>query len=475
MTPALPMARLPPFLVISGVLNLATGHVLPQATKTVDFYELNVLPYPLAATPAPDDSFLLRRQFNTVCGYLGGDPGLPATCSAGSHCVVDVDHGAVGCCPDGGSCTSGVFTGCVDADSGPQTEVNPYVFTCRGSDSCYRNSYEGGFFQFGCGSASGLATKVVATASGKSAIDLTSINVPLTQPVSSLSEPTTLGTRRRTTTKDTSATKSSTTRSASTKSTETSSGSTTESTASTTNTNSETSSTESETPTALETESDTSTETTASETADPSSTESGDSDAPDTDGKDNGSKNTGAIIGGTISGVAALAALIVLGIWLWKRKKGNTRQGPGVKHQVQHIGPPLDSNHNFAPVPPMHETEKMAPPPPVPVRNQQRTMNSASGHEEPYSEPWDPSSNYGYGNSAGAVGGSSHMEHDEVPLTRDDDFDHSYNSGLGRISEEHPRPGTAISTPGQMSQVYPGPRGGGGGPLWQQNRGPGWF
>ncbi|KAH7483894.1 hypothetical protein FOMA001_g6292 [Fusarium oxysporum f. sp. matthiolae] len=336
MTPALLMARLPPFLVISGVLNLATGHVLPQPTKTVDFYELNVLPYPLAATPAPDDSLLLRRQFNTVCGYLGGDPGLPATCSAGSHCVVDVDHGAVGCCPDGGSCTSGVFTGCVDADSGPQTEVNPYVFTCRGSDSCYRNSYEGGFFQFGCGSTSGLATKVVATASGKSAIDLTSINVPLTQPVSSLSEPTTLGTRRRTTTTDTSATKSSATRSASTKSTETSSGSTTESTASTTN--SETSSTESETSTASETESDTSTETTASETADPSSTESGDSDAPDTDGNDNGSKNTGAIIGGTISGVAALAALIVLGIWLWKRKKGNTRQGPGVKHQVQHIG-----------------------------------------------------------------------------------------------------------------------------------------
>ncbi|KAF4335920.1 hypothetical protein FBEOM_10189 [Fusarium beomiforme] len=470
MTPALLMARIPPFLVVSGVLNFATGHVLPQATKTVDLYELNVLPYPLAATPAPDGSLLLRRQFNTVCGYIGGDPGLPATCSAGSHCVVDVDHGVVGCCPDGGSCTSGVFTGCVDTDSGPQTEVNPYVFTCRGSDSCYKNSYEGGFFQFGCGSTSGLATKVVATASGKSAIVLTSINVPLTAPVSSLSEPTTLGTRRRTTA-DTSATKSSMTKSATTKSTATSSGLITESAASTTS--SETSSTESETLTASETESDTSTETTASETADPSSTESGDSDAPDTDGNDNGSKNTGAIIGGTISGVAALAALIVLGIWLWKRKKGNTRQGPGVKHQVQHIGPPLDNNHNFAPVPLMHETDKMPPPPPVPTRDQ-RTMNPVAEHDEPYSEPWDPS-NYGYGNSAGAVGGSSQMEHDEVPLTRDDDFNHSYNSGLGRISEEQPRPGTAISTPGQMSQVYPGPRGGGGGPLWQQNRGPGWF
>ncbi|KAF5548997.1 hypothetical protein FNAPI_8146 [Fusarium napiforme] len=328
MTPALLMARLPPFLVISGVLNLATGHVLPQPTKTIDFYELNVLPYPLAATPAPDDSLLLRRQNkekDNNDGYF-------------RHKIIN------------------------DKERIYKIYRNLLRFDNR-----------------------------------------------------------------------------------------------------------------SETSTASETESDTSTETTASETADPSSTESGDSDAPDTDGNDNGSKNTGAIIGGTISGVAALAALIVLGIWLWKRKKGNTRQGPGLKHQVQHIGPPLDNNHNFAPVPLMHETDKMAPPPPVPVRNQQRTMNSAAGHEEPYSEPWDPSSNYGYGNSAGAVGGSSHMEHDEVPLTRDDDFDHSYNSGLGRISEEYPRPGTAISTPGQMSQVYPGPRGGGGGPLWQQNRGPGWF
>jgi hypothetical protein len=166
MTPAHLMARLPPLFVLSGFLNFATGHVLPQPTKTVDFHEINALSYPFAATAAPDDSFLQRRQFNTVCGYIGGDPGLPATCSAGSHCVVDADHGAVGCCPNAGSCTQGVFTNCVDADSGPQTEVNPYVFTCKGSNSCYKNSFDGGFFQYGCGSTSGLATKVVPTASG---------------------------------------------------------------------------------------------------------------------------------------------------------------------------------------------------------------------------------------------------------------------------------------------------------------------
>lgn len=122
----------------------------------------------------------------------------------------------------------------------------------------------------------------------------------------------------------------------------------------------------------------------------------------------------------------------------------------------------------------MQEADKMAPPPPVPVTDQ-RSMNPIVDHDGPYSEPWDPQSNYGY--SAGAVGGTQ-MEHDEIPLTRDDDFPHGYNSGLGRISEEEPRPGMAISTPGHISspvQPYPGPRRDGGGPLWQQNRGPGWF
>ncbi|CAG7564062.1 unnamed protein product [Fusarium equiseti] len=480
MTPAHSMARLPPLLLVSSFLNLASGLTLPQPTKTVAFHEINAASYPLAATAAPDDSFLQRRQFNTVCGYIGGDPGLPATCSAGSHCVVDVDHGAVGCCPDGGSCTQGVFTGCVDAGSGPQTEVNPYVFSCRGNDLCYRNSFEGGFFQYGCGSATNLATNVVASASGKSAIQLTSLSVPLTAPVTSLSDPTTLGTRRRTSETDSSATEATTTGSATTESTGTSSIETTDSSstesATQSETSSETSSTETESSTASESETETDTASGTSETADPSATDS-DASAPDTDGDDNGSQNTGAIIGGTISGVAALVALIVLGVWLWKRKKGNTRQGPGVKPQVQRIGPPLENNHSFAPVPPMQEADKMAPPPPVPVTDQ-RSMNPIVEHDGPYAEPWDPQSQYGY--SASAVGGGAQMEHDEVPLTRDDDFNtqHSYNAGLGRISEEEPRPGQAITTPGHMSSPLQGPynpRRDGGGPLWQQNRGPGWF
>ncbi|KAF4982449.1 hypothetical protein FZEAL_1967 [Fusarium zealandicum] len=463
MTPADLMARLPSttvFLVLSSIASLANGHALPRPTKTIEYRELNVVPYPFAATAAPD-GLLLRRQLNTVCGYVGGDPSLPATCSAGSHCVVDAEHGAVGCCPDGGSCTQGVFTGCVDGDSDPQTELNPYVFTCRGGDSCYKNSFEGGFFQYGCGSTTGMETKVVATASGKSAIKLTSITAALTATATSLSEPTTLGTKRKTTTR------SSTTKSSATKSTKTSS------TASETTTGSETSETE--------TASNTSDDEGASPTnSDDASASSSAASAPDTDGEDNGPKNTGAIIGGTISGVAALVAFVVLGIWLWRRKKGNTREGPGLKPTLQHVGAVPQNTHNFAPLPSVQEVDEtpMRPPPPAPLAQRSLAPVREDGYPRP--EPWEPPAAYGYGSGSGAaVGAGGQMEHDEMPLTREqEEFFHSYNQGLGRISEENPRPGTAISTPGTMSSpvsAYPGPRGGGGGPLWQQNRGPAWL
>lgn len=335
MTPADLMARLPPLLVLSSIANLAAGYALPYPTRTVGYHELNVVPYPLAATAAPDDGYLRRRQFNTVCGYVGGDPALPATCSAGSHCVVDMEHGAVGCCPDGGSCTQGVFTGCVDGNSDPQTEVNPYVFTCRGGDSCYKNNYEGGFFQYGCGSTSGLATDVVASASGQSAIQLTTIKAPLTATATSLSEPITLGTKKRTSTGSATTTKASTTKSSTTQSsaTETSTTESSTETASTTKTT-KTSSTASKT----ETESETETASKTSDFDDDATTSTAAAAAPDTDGKDNGTKNTGAIVGGTISGVAAAVVLVVAAIWLFRRRQANQRQGPGPKHKAQHAG-----------------------------------------------------------------------------------------------------------------------------------------
>ncbi|RYO74338.1 hypothetical protein DL764_010863 [Monosporascus ibericus] len=134
--------RLPPsaaFLFLAWILRTAEGHALPRQTKTVEPHELNVVAWPPLPTDAPISPFeLRRRQENTICGYIGGNSALPATCAPGSHCVLDTANGIVGCCPNGGVCTTGIFTGCVDGNSGPQTEINPYVYTCGGSD-LYQN------------------------------------------------------------------------------------------------------------------------------------------------------------------------------------------------------------------------------------------------------------------------------------------------------------------------------------------------
>lgn len=127
-------------LASSTLLQLASSHALPRETKTIAVRELNVVAWPIVATPAPKAASpalasspaaqLLQRDFNTICGWIGGDASLPATCLAGSHCAADTVNKAIGCCPDSGPCTEGIFTGCVDVNSPPQTELNPYVFTC---------------------------------------------------------------------------------------------------------------------------------------------------------------------------------------------------------------------------------------------------------------------------------------------------------------------------------------------------------
>lgn len=288
--------RLPPstaLLLFSNLFASTSAHALPRQTKTIAYRELDVLPFPI-----PTADLLPRQQaHNTICGYIGGDPDLPATCSSGSHCAVDVEHGAIGCCPDGGACTAGVYTGCVDGNSDPQTEINPYVFTCGGGDVCYQNKFDGGYFQYGCGKSSGVAATVAATASGKDPLSLTRLSVDMTAEPTTLSEPTTLGTRT-TSESDSSSTES-------TESTETESTRTEEST-----------------------------------TGQPSATETDEADESDLQApssNDNDSENIGAIVGGTIGGVAFVAAGLVLGLFLWRRRKGNTRQGPGVNQDTKYI------------------------------------------------------------------------------------------------------------------------------------------
>lgn len=271
-------------LILAALLAFGEAHILPRQTQTLPHRTLNVEPWPPLPTEAPlplaEINAVLRRQdLNTVCGYLQGDADIPVTCGAGSHCVLDREHNAVGCCPDGESvCTTGIFTGCVDFNSGPQTELNPYVYTCGGDNVCYRNIFAGGFSQYGCGTASDLAASVATAVSGApSQLSFLQVTNSFTAKVVTVSEPITIGTRTGTR----------------------SSSSTATSTTSTTSSSASTSS---------------------------SAADKGDeAEAPE----DQGSKNqTGAIIGGTISGIAVLVALVALAFYLWKRKQRNPRIGP---------------------------------------------------------------------------------------------------------------------------------------------------
>ncbi|KLU81390.1 hypothetical protein MAPG_00480 [Magnaporthiopsis poae ATCC 64411] len=313
------LPRATALLILSALVEFAQPSALPRATTTLPYMVLDVVawpPLPTAPARTPNEIHELRRRqdANTICGYIGGDPNLPATCSAGSHCVLDRQHNVVGCCPNGQpTCSTGVFTGCVDRNSGPQTVVNPYVFTCQGSDVCYKNVFGGGLSQYGCGTASSLGTTVMASASGVTdTVSLTSIQVSFTESLSTLSTPTTIS-------------------SPSTTSTSASSSST-----STTSSSSSTSSTSSST--------STSTSGTASSPAQTTSAVP----AAGAGGSGNSrSDKTGAIVGGAISGVAVLIALIAVAIFFWRRRAAsNVRKGPGPNGNTQYVSP-MTGAHGF--------------------------------------------------------------------------------------------------------------------------------
>jgi hypothetical protein len=383
-------------LLLSAILDLTSAHTLyplprrtkssPQPTTTILAHRvIDVVPFPpLPTTPPELTAGRLRRQdLNTICGYIGGDPELPATCGVGSHCVLDTQHGAVGCCPDNEpACTTGVFTACVDGNSPPQTEVNPYVFTCGGGDVCYRNEFEGGFFQFGCGTASDLATSVLATATGiTETLDIPSLTFSFTETAETLTAPTTLETvtvpsstetpsstelpissvppvstesptrteatsqtsstegsitgawsgASSTTSESSSAEASSASSTASETSTEATSGasSTTSESSSSTSSASTTSSSSSSTSSSSSSTSQTSSQT--SSLTSPTSNLITSSATSEPTGAGAASRDhTGAIVGGTISGAAVLIAAIGLGIYLWRRKgRGANNKGLG--------------------------------------------------------------------------------------------------------------------------------------------------
>ena len=274
------------------------------ATTTVPFRALNVVSWPLpTGTSHPHPR--LRRS-NTICGYIGGDPGLPATCSAGSHCVLDSEHNAVGCCPDGADrCTAGVYTGCVDGDAA--TDSNPYVYTCSSGSYCYKNDFGAGYYQYGCGAASTLGQSVAATASGKASLALSSARVTFTGTYTATTEASSSAAASTSSSLSSSLAISSVLVSSSSSSTYSPSSSSSPSLSSA-----------AESPSSPTTSASTSsTSAAAKETSTHNS-----SDPSNLHNTGSGKDRAGVIIGATISGVAGLIALASLAIFcIWKRRK----------------------------------------------------------------------------------------------------------------------------------------------------------
>ncbi|KAI8962335.1 hypothetical protein F5Y11DRAFT_195980 [Daldinia sp. FL1419] len=421
-------------LLLAAVFELANGHVLPRQTKTVELHELNVVPFPRPTEAPVLLSDLLRRQGqNTVCGFIGGHPNLPATCQIGSHCVLEQDHGVVGCCPDGGTCSTGIFTGCVDRNSDLQTEINPYVYTCQGSDVCYRNEFAGGYFQFGCGTASSLGTTVETSVDGMTSLVFEETAVLLTASPAALSEPTSIGSQPSSATDDPnpdpplSGTETASPASqAPPATTDPSSASESEHTSppSYITTSSQVSSRASSSPTSPLSSSSSSSSTSSTLTSSSSATTSPSSTTSTTtwpsitssfgtDPTDSTSPipepgashtNRGAIIGGSISGAAILIGIIVAVVLFFLRKRrGNNRQGPGPlpTEAPPRTGytSPMSHGAAFAPLPSWQDEEEdrkpltqynsqpyrsvPEPPPPPPPRTAGSGMAMAAARTAP--------------------------------------------------------------------------------------------
>ncbi|KHN97013.1 uncharacterized protein MAM_05122 [Metarhizium album ARSEF 1941] len=277
--------------------------------------------------------------------------------------------------------------------------------------------FEGGYFQYGCGSASGLATTVVRAASGREPLDLVTVSIKLTATVTPLSRPTTLA---------------------------------------------------SEPSRTSDSSTDLKSQVASGEPSSPSETNGG--AAPSSKGSS--SKNTGAIIGGTIGGVAAFLALGALVLLLWRRKSSNVRRGPGYEKDTRYISPMAAAAHpEFEPLPSSHDaSEARLDTAKSHTTPSQRISESVSPESSLRSNP--PLQPYSHDAAPAAArrSGDATCDSDRVPLTRElEDFSHGFNSALEGIETD-----SDVEANQNTMATYPGPRRaggrGGGGVLWQQNR-----
>ncbi|KAJ2968569.1 hypothetical protein NUW58_g10194 [Xylaria curta] len=197
--------------------------------------------------------------------------------------------------------------------------MNPYVYTCQGSDVCFMNHFAGGYFQYGCGTASTLATTVQTSANGAStALSISTVDVSLTESPSSLTAPTTIGSFASTETRSLSQTSFQST-------------STTPSSA-ISSTSSSTSSRTSSRTTSSKTRSSSSTNTPSSTTTLPAPTTTDNSESAN-------QSQTGAIIGGVVGGAAAAISLVALVFFCLRRRNRNYRTGQRRRRSGRFSGP----------------------------------------------------------------------------------------------------------------------------------------
>ncbi|KAF2968249.1 hypothetical protein GQX73_g5310 [Xylaria multiplex] len=521
--------RLPPataVLLLSTVFDLTEGHAFPRQTKVVAFRELDVIPFPPMPTGIPSSPFDIQlRQENTICGYIGGNSDLPATCSLGSHCVLDAANSVVGCCPNGGACTTGVFTGCVDRNSDPQTEINPYVYTCQGADVCFMNNFAGGYFQYGCGTASTLGTTVQTSADGATAaLSIETVDVSLTEPPSTLARPTTIGSHESTETTRLSQTGSQSTSATLSSITLTSLSSSSSSfTASTSSKSSRTSLRTSSHSTSSKTHSSlsiTSTLTSSTNVPGPTTTAAAPPGGPAKE------TQTGVIIGGVVGGAAAAISLVALVFFCLRRRHRNHRIGPGptptAPPTTQYTSPMQSHGAAFAPLPSWHDEEgdpssayhnhshPHSPQPYGPLEST-RAASSSNYRENSNPHPPDPYGplestlstpapanlgaashgfaqplryNPGYmpagmpqpkGSLTPVVEEDQSLEREESQGREIDDFSRAYsNAGIGQHSDEDTEgdrtPLRANPRDAQEEDDAISRRSAGHRPLWQQNR-----
>ncbi|KAL1888253.1 hypothetical protein Cpir12675_006235 [Ceratocystis pirilliformis] len=285
----------------------------------------------------------LHKRFNVVCGYIDGNPLMPAVCNPGSHCAVDKALGAVGCCPDEGPCDTGIFTGCVDMTGPPPEKVDPLVYVCGAGQVCYKNNYEGGYSQFGCGTPGSPPATVLVNVAGQPPIDIQQVNIKA-NPTSDGGAGAGVPAPAQTTTSESNSQSKSPEPVATPKQLLSSSSSSSSSSAlSTTPTPATPYPTGSRGPQTLKT---TTTSTTAEEAYGMASeaTVTATTEAPKTD-KDTNHADVGAVVGSTLSGIAAFLALGAVGFYYYRKKKQT--QSPTPPPNEKSMSSPTSSHGSF--------------------------------------------------------------------------------------------------------------------------------